>query len=145
MSDIEAGSKTKNDSSDLLLWLGALVIAGVGVSWLVVTQPWGSEPAAITTAAMIQQRVSTSSLPIAEPLPKSEAEGSIRVARLAFEAGMLLEPEDYSAWSLYGKVLDSDPGHAEALRGLTSIADVLVNRGVSAPPRSPHKSRTIGK
>jgi len=134
MSGIAAGSKKKNDSLDILLWLGAFVISGVGVSWLVVTQPWSSEPGPITTVAMIPQRESTSSLPNVVPLaePEFDAEDSLRVARLAFEAGMLLEPENFSAWSLYSEVLDNEPGHTEALQGLHSVADALVSRGVSA-------------
>jgi len=134
VSDLAAGTTAKKDSADVLLWLGALVIAGVGVSWLIVTQPWSSESATVRSVAAIPQRVSTSSLPIAEslPQPESKAESSIRVARLAFEAGMLLEPEGYSSWSLYGNVLANEPGNTEALEGLQSVADVLVNRGVSA-------------
>jgi len=134
MSDISAGTKPKKDSTDLLLWLGGLVIAGVGASWLVVTQPWSSGPASVTTVSRVPQRTSTSSQPAVEQVsePESVLEDSIRVARLAFEAGMLLEPEEYSAWSLYGQVLEDEPGHAAARQGLGSVADVLVERGASA-------------
>ncbi len=54
VSDLTAGTTSKKDSADLLLWLGALVIAGVGVSWLVITQPWSSQPAAVSGAATTQ-------------------------------------------------------------------------------------------
>ena len=83
VSDATADTTSKKDSTDLLLWLGALVIAGVGVSWLVMTQPWSSQPAAVGGAATTPQHISTASLPAVErlPEPKSAAENSIRVAR----------------------------------------------------------------
>ena len=31
------------------------------------------------------------------------------MAELAFDAGMLVEPEEYSAWTLYAKVVKGEP------------------------------------
>lgn len=56
----------------------------------------------------------------------------LRMAQLAYEAGMLVEPEEYSAWTLYKQVVKTDPRNAEALEGLTKVADDLVRRGETA-------------
>src|SRR5690606_8208848 len=56
----------------------------------------------------------------------------LRMAQLAFEAGMLTEPEEYSAWALYRTVLQSEPEHPEARAGLAKVADELVRRGQAA-------------
>src|SRR5690606_39462451 len=52
--------------------------------------------------------------------------------QLAFEAGMLIEPEEYSAWALYRAVLQTDPSNAAAREGLLKVADELVRRGEAA-------------
>ena len=36
----EHGSVEKQDSTDILLYLGGAVVAGVGITWLVLSQPW---------------------------------------------------------------------------------------------------------
>jgi TonB family protein len=51
------------------------------------------------------------------------------MAQLAYEAGMLVEPEDYSAWTLFASVLVQEPENAAALAGLQKVADDLVQRG----------------
>jgi TonB family protein len=53
----------------------------------------------------------------------------LRMAELAYEAGMLIEPEDYSAWTLFATVLGEDPDNAAARAGLQKVADDLVQRG----------------
>lgn len=123
------------DSTDVLLLLGGLVVAGVGVSWLLLSKPWellsGEERAVPPpVAAVTPQPVDEP--PASEPTLESTLDNPLRMAHLAFEAGMLVEPAGYSAWSLYEQVLEETPDQPEALNGLTLIADALVARGAVA-------------
>ena len=131
----------KQDSTDILLWLGGLVVAGVGLAWLVMAQPWrmlsSPAPAVELPVAVAPSEPATQSEAIqTEQIESTELETALdnplRMARLAFDAGMLIEPQDYSAWSLYQQVLDDEPDHPEALNGLTLVADTLVARGAVA-------------
>jgi TonB family protein len=62
----------------------------------------------------------------------SNLDNPLRMAQLAYEAGMLTEPEDYSAWTLYSNVLEKDPSNAAAFQGLEKVAaDVLQRGGVA--------------
>jgi TonB family protein len=45
---------------------------------------------------------------------------------------MLVEPEEYSAWALYRRVLAKEPSNAEAQQGLRKIADELLRRANAA-------------
>ena len=54
------------------------------------------------------------------------------MAELAYEAGMLIEPDEYSAWTLFSRVLKDEPDNAAARDGLTKVADDLVRRGETA-------------
>ncbi len=56
----------------------------------------------------------------------------LHMAELAYQAGMLVEPEEYSAWTLYSRVVKSDPSNKDAVEGLTKVADDLVHRGETA-------------
>jgi TonB family protein len=124
--------------SDLLLWVAAAAVAVIGGAWLVISKPWasGSEPVAAVAAPAARTEVA-----MATPAQGSDQTGAnaqstldnpLRMAKLAYDAGMLVEPEEYSAWTLYSRVLKSDPKNSEALAGLTKIADELVRRGETA-------------
>jgi TonB family protein len=54
------------------------------------------------------------------------------MAELAYQAGMLVEPEEYSAWTLYSRVVKSEPDNSAAVEGITKVADDLVRRGETA-------------
>src|SRR5262249_28038790 len=56
----------------------------------------------------------------------------LRMAKLAYDAGMLVEPAEDSAWALYAKVVKTEPANAEALDGTTKGGDDLVRRGETA-------------
>jgi TonB family protein len=45
---------------------------------------------------------------------------------------MLVEPEEYSAWTLYSRAAKAQPKNADAMAGLTKVADDLVRRGETA-------------
>jgi len=135
MSDTLPNTPVK-DSTDTLLWLGALVVAGVGISWLVMTRPWTSEPSTVTTPPSVSQPSSRASgLHRDQGVGRDAASAlnnPLRMARLALDAGMLIEPDDYSAWSLFSRVLADEPEHAEALDGLNDVAEILAERGTAA-------------
>ncbi len=150
----------KRDSTDVLLWLGGAVFAGVAVTWLVVSQPWsGSE----TLAPLATPTPRAAGAPDAAPEaadPRSEdaqlagetdaatasggakealdtgldgtLDSPLRMAALAVKAGMLLEPEGYSAWSLYQQAVRAEPDNKDAREGLQDVADILINRAAVA-------------
>jgi TonB family protein len=45
---------------------------------------------------------------------------------------MLVEPDEYSAWTLFARVLKDEPDNPVARDGLTKVADDLVRRGETA-------------
>ena len=68
----------------------------------------------------------------AAPAPEAALDNPLRMAQLAYDAGMLIEPEEYSAWTLFARVVKAEPGNAAARDGLTKVADDLVRRGETA-------------
>lgn len=133
MSNEKGNVAVKRDSTDILLWMGGLVIAGLGASWLVLSQPWSTGDGASPPPIAPQDAPPSPAPPLSTPrAPQAELETTLdsplRMAKLAYEAGMLVEPQDYSAWALFQKVLDEDPENAEAANGLGMVADVLVSR-----------------
>lgn len=146
-----SASEKKRDSTDVLLPLGGLVVAGIGLSWLLLSKPWealsGDEravPAPVTAvqpaaaepaeAADPEDSITSARLEPAAGVgaPEPGLDDPLKMARLAFEAGMLVEPAGYSAWSLYEQVLQDSPDDPEALNGLMRIADTLVSRAALA-------------
>ena len=127
----------QNDQSgDRLLWLAAGGIAFMGLAWLVVEAPWSApEPAApfddiatalpdpITTA--VQESVA---LVAAAPVSSDP----LHMAQMALDAGMLIEPSEYSAWTLFGRVAASAPDNEAAQDGLEQVATALLQRGNAA-------------
>jgi TonB family protein len=134
-----------SNQSDLLLWIAGGAIAAVGAAWLFITQPWASSqtdaleiafaraPApAGAWGARLPPVVAAGAGPATALAPDTELDNPLRMAELAYDAGMLVEPEEYSAWTLYGRVLKSEPGNVAAREGLTKVADDLVRRGETA-------------
>lgn len=127
-----SGSPGSNQG-DALLWIGGGAIALMGAAWLFITKPWaGTEapPQAATPAA------APLVVAMADPVPPVEdppaLDNPLRMAELAYEAGMLVEPEEFSAWTLYSRVYKADPENADARAGLTKVADDLARRGETA-------------
>lgn len=138
--------------SDAMLWVGAALVAILGGTWLAISKPWathaGDEPALASLPAGAPpgaQAPAPASAPAVSAAPVAASGGSdvnvllesaldnpLRMAELAFEAGMLVEPEEYSAWGLFRQVLANDPDNQAARRGLTKVADELVRRAHSA-------------
>lgn len=142
MSSVKPAS---SNQGDLLLWIAGGAIAAVGAAWLVITQPWNTSDANAPLAAAAS---ATAPAAAASPALTTEVEAAVgdasalspdatldnplRMAQLAYEAGMLVEPEEFSAWSLFARVLKGDPDNAIAREGLTKVADDLVRRGTTA-------------
>lgn len=127
------------NQSDLLLWVAGGVVAAVGVAWLLIMKPWAG--GADTSVAQTQSTlvVATAAGPPPESGDTAAPEGDqgtldnpLHMAELAYQAGMLVEPEEYSAWTLYSRVVKSEPGNKAAVEGLTKVADDLVRRGETA-------------
>jgi len=140
---MSAAKKPSSNQADLLLWIAGGAIAAVGVSWLVITQPWkggGDEPEIALAVATTSSTAAPPALTApaeavaddAAAVPEAELDNPLRMAQLAYDAGMLVEPDEYSAWTLFSRVLKSEPGNAAALEGLTKVADDLVRRGETA-------------
>jgi TonB family protein len=133
-----------SNQSDLLLWIAGGAIAAVGATWLVMTEPWNGGGEIAQTPILAVAPLSSAAAP---PALTAEAEavagdagaelGSaldnpLRMAQLAYDAGMLVEPDEYSAWTLFARALRDDPNSAAARDGLTKVADDLVRRGETA-------------
>ncbi|HEU4617334.1 MAG TPA: TonB family protein [Gammaproteobacteria bacterium] len=179
-TSVSGDNPASSKQNDALLWLMAALIAGVGITWLLISSPWsshsteppapsartaetaGAAPSAGTAGAPSAQTAGTTpsagtdgtapSAATAGAAPSAETadtaapqhgearteietpldDNPLRMADLAYEAGMLVEPEEYSAWTLYRHVFENDPGNAEAKQGLEKIADELLRRAGAA-------------
>ena len=140
---MSAAKKSSSNQGDLLLWVAGGAIAAVGAAWLVIMQPWksGADEQEIalamgpTSSAAAAPALTASAEAVAGDAavaPEAELDNPLRMAQLAYDAGMLVEPDEYSAWTLFQRVLKNEPGNAEALEGLTKVADDLVRRGETA-------------
>jgi TonB family protein len=125
------------NQSDLMLWVAGGVVAAVGVAWLVIMKPWagpGAEPE--RTPIIIAAALPSDTPPSRDDAPPPDAattlDNPLRMAELAYDAGMLIEPEEYSAWTLYARVAKAEPDNATATAGLVKVADDLIRRGETA-------------
>jgi TonB family protein len=135
--------------NDRLLWLAGAALVAMGVTWLLISQPWssGSAPAPATAAVTSESVAAPVTAPTVTDTPVAGApvvpatalddalalgsglDNPLRMAQLAYEAGMLIEPEDYSAWTLFARVLGEEPSNEVARAGLYKVANDLVQRG----------------
>ena len=137
-----SAAKPSSDQGDLMLWIAGGAIAAVGTAWLLITQPWkgGADEQEITLAlaptfsAATSPALTAEAEAVADDAAASEGalDNPLRMAQLAYEAGMLIEPDEYSAWTLFSRVLKAEPDNAAAREGLTKVADDLVHRGETA-------------
>jgi len=131
-------SQAPDNQSDMMLWLAAAVVVGIGLTWLVISQPWSSGE-----SAALPEIVAPATPAVSAPSVAGAAAGEsgqtgmsldnpLRMAQLAYEAGMLTEPEDYSAWALFARALADDPQSTPARNGLEQVANDLLGRGGAA-------------
>src|SRR5262249_56629255 len=106
--------------------------------WVVSLKPWGSSAPTPAEQPAPTQAVAMADAPPLPPgddapsAPAAALDNPLRMADLAFQAGMLVEPEEYSAWTLYRGVVKAEPGNQAAVQGLNKVADELVRRGETA-------------
>ena len=87
---------SNQNQSDLMLWLAAAVIGGVGLTWLVISQPWGSSqtlelpPVGISSPATATDDTAASADPAPPERNGSSLDSPLRMAKLAYDAGMLI-------------------------------------------------------
>ncbi|HSC16307.1 MAG TPA: hypothetical protein VLI71_14380, partial [Gammaproteobacteria bacterium] len=109
-------AKPSLDQGDLLLWIAGGAIAAMGAGWLVITQPWkgGGDEQEMTLAVADTSSAATPPALTAEAeavaddaaaAPEAVLDNPLRMAQLAYDAGMLVEPDEYSAWTLFSRVL----------------------------------------
>lgn len=107
----------------------------MGLGWLAVEAPWSmTEPESfdvlpITVTEAAGAATETTVTPVAA---LSTASDPLHMARMALEAGMLIEPPAYSAWTLFGRVAASEPDNEAAREGLEQVAGTLLQRGHAA-------------
>ncbi len=121
--------------SDALLWLAGAIVVGMGVIWLVLSKPWASDTTETYSTPVAAQ-------PAAERFDPRQAgrtnldtpleDNPLRMAQLALEAGMLVEPEEYSAWTLFRRALEREPDNPTAREALEQIATELLRRANAA-------------
>jgi TonB family protein len=132
---VSGPAKASANQSDLLLWIAGGAISAIGAAWLFITQPWSGGdvgPPAAPPPAAAPAATAAASDAVAPAAPEAALDNPLRMAELAYQAGMLVEPEEYSAWTLYARVLDDEPDNAAAREGLGKVADDLVRRGQTA-------------
>lgn len=130
---------TSSRQSDLMLWVAAAAVVGIGATWLFLSAPWSSPasspPESQPTPGAANDQTPPATQRVAAPGQqpvRTSLDNPLRLAQLAYEAGMLVEPEEYSAWTLFERALDDD-GTAEAARqGLGRVADDLIKRAAVA-------------
>lgn len=147
MSSTPVDVAANEQQGDRLLWIAAGVVAALALTWLLISQPWSSGSTSavqtVTTPAAAPMAAETAQRPASASAPAAQTDGAavgqaqlrsglgdpLRMAELAYEAGMLTEPEDYSAWTLFSAVLVDDPENEAARLGLVKVAEDLLVRG----------------
>jgi TonB family protein len=131
MSELTSAAK----QGDRLLWMlggGVGLVAALSFVMLnfgTTEDSARAQPASLVHAAMLQ---SAEDAVAVEVLPEEIFKVRLNRAQLAFDAGMLIEPEGFSAWSLYENILAEDGGNEVAERGLKAVADALVDEAFEA-------------
>lgn len=125
-----SASSAHDRQGDLMLWIAGGAVAALGLIWLLLSHPWSSAaaPAAVPAAVQPEAPATAPSTAAGRGTSDEALDNPLRMAELALEAGMLVEPEDYSAWSLFKQVLDADPDNAAAKDGLNRVAEQLLEQ-----------------
>jgi TonB family protein len=122
-----------DSQGDKLLWIlggGVGAVAVAFIAFMYVGTPESAAPVAplsIGTPEAVSRETAAES-------PPTASDFSVRLnrARLAMDANMLIEPEGYSAWSIYTSILDEDATNAAANEGLELVADRLIDGAFAA-------------
>jgi TonB family protein len=123
-------------SGDPLIWLGVGGVLVMGLAWLAIEAPWAERAKTLDPlAARIVPEPDGSASAVTEAGGDTAAqvtEDPLKLAHLALDAGMLIEPAAYSAWTLFGDAARADPSNQEAHAGLEAVAAALLRRGEAA-------------
>lgn len=127
------------DQGDLMLWLAGAAIALMGIAWLLLSHPWSTsavppeDAPAVTPPSQASVPAPTdTNAPTGQAATDDGLGNPLRMAQLAYKAGMLDQPEQYSAWALFRQVLAKEPNNAAAKQGLAKVAqDLLARAGVA--------------
>ncbi len=133
------GTRTSVAQGDLLLWGGVVLLGLVVSAWLLLARPWAQPPAtawtpASTGVAQGDNRTQPAAAATAGAISHADDDiaDPLRLADMAYSAGMLLEPEGYSAWDLYQRARQRTPDDESATAGLLRVADDVTARGLVA-------------
>ena len=118
---------------DKLLWILGGVVAAVAVAFFAFLNMGAPESAAPVSTLTIGTPEAAPADNNAESAPAAN-DFTVRLnrARLAMDANMLIEPEGYSAWSIYTAILDEDAANAAANEGLELVAARLIDAAFDA-------------
>ncbi len=134
MSD--SGSRRTAAQGDLLLWGGVALLGLVVLTWLLLARPWSQATAWTPSSSAVtpgDNRTPPAASATADGVSHADdIANPLRMADLAYQAGMLLEPEGYSAWDLYQRAGQRNPDDESAATGLLRVADDITARGLVA-------------
>ncbi len=107
--------RKSSQQADMLLWIAGGAIAAMGAAWLVITQPWNTgadlpapapaparelamavapEPSAAVPPALTAEAEAAAGGAVAEAGLEEPLDNPLRMAQLAYDAGMLVEPDE---------------------------------------------------
>lgn len=129
-----SADKKPANQGERMLWVLGGAVCIMAVAFFALLNMGGSD------SPTLERTVSSPSAPATpEAAPESAASSTaendfsvqLNRARLALDAGMLIEPDGFSAWSIYSNILATDAGNAAAQAGLTAVADSLADQAHS--------------
>jgi TonB family protein len=118
---------------DKVLWLLGAGVAIVAVAFFVLLN-MGTPEFTATRVEITPEKTQAAAVRANPEDGDAPFDLSVRLnrARLALDAGMLTEPEGYSAWSIYAAILDQDAENTDAGAGLRLVADRVVDQAFDA-------------
>lgn len=126
--DSTLSSSTANDSSliDSFGVASLIVVLGVSLSWFVLKMYGGSSSLALPSIPVLALDVGVSAM-------EEDAElSTLQRAELAFAAGNIAEPKKESALYYYQQAVEAEPANAEAIEGLSRVANHLLGTAESS-------------
>ncbi len=124
---LSSGGSGSSGSKNYVVTYGALaagLLVVIGGIWFGVSQFTGDSEAPAPTAATLE----TPGLPDKPDPVKAE----LALAKEAFDQGKYLEPANESALDLYRSALALDPNNEDALAGIRSVTDKVLERAEAA-------------
>ncbi len=127
------------DPTNILMIIGAVIMLGVGGAWWYLSEeeelPDNIVPITRPLPTWTVGRLPTGVSPddaASEEAPQSQADALLERARMAANAGLLIEPQGVSALDYYRAVLDEDPQNVEAGEGAARIVQAVLDDAETA-------------